>query len=623
MVEEKQNQENKPEKMPGGKPVEKKPSEIVETLDAKKYQVPTMKGGVPNAQLSPEQEKEMKKAREQLETLKKSILNKYKFTEAIGIIPPQAADIFDDENELTPEERKEKPMHLVVLMPDDKEKEYNAIKLEIVKKIKESKQKIWLNLLLTKDVWDICLDSKYDVVEAIGMSFPLHDKGILGALRVAEIHKSLVLKKFEKYVYSYVIGGSLVRGDTVKTSDVDVYIIIDDTDVKRMPRLELKEKLRNIIYSYIMQATELAGVKNQLNVQVYLLTEFWEGVKDANPIFYTFLRDGVPLYDRGGFLPWKLLLRMGKIKPSPESIDMFMSMGDKTTDIVKRRMLDIVIGDIYWGVITPSQALLMLYGLPPTAQKETVAEMKRIFVDKEKMLEKKYVDILEEIIIKYYKGYEHGKVKEVTGKEVDKLLKDFDDYLKRLKELRGEIEKRMQEKTFEEISENVFKAMKSLFGNKSDALLIKEYEKEIINKGKGNPKFLHTLNQLVDMKKKYKSKKAPGKYEFERLRRDSVYLIESLIEYAQRRDLGLLEKTKVVLTYKKDGKDAHSELFLTKPAFLLEGERIRKVTEDKIQESNAKEFSNVIKEHKVQRITLSNKMVNVLKKEFGDFDVSL
>jgi len=613
---------NKPE---NEKPVEKlaeKKAETGETLDAKKYQSPTLKGNMPQTQLSPEQEKEMKKAREQLDGLKKFILQKYKFTEAVGIIPPQAADIFDDENELTPEERKEKPMHLIVVLPDDKEKEFNAVKLEIVKKIKEEKQKIWLNLLLVKDLWDICLDSKYEVIEAIGMSFPLHDKGILGSLRVAQIHKSLVLKKFEKYVYSYVIGGSLVRGDAVKESDGDVYIVIDDTDVKRMPRLELKEKLRNIIYSYIMQAGELAGVKNVLNVQVYLLTEFWEGVKDANPIFYTFLRDGVPLYDRGGFLPWKLLLRMGKIKPSPESIDMFMSMGDKTTDIVKRRLLDIVIGDIYWGVITPSQALLMLYGLPPTTTKETVIEMKRIFVDKEKLLEKKYVDILEEIVIKYYKGYEHGKVKEVSGKEVDKLLKDFQDYLKRLKELREEIEKIMQEKNLKEIYENVFKMLKSLFGNKGESTLIKEYEKEIVNKCKGNPKFIHTLNQLVDMKKKYKTKKAPGKYEFERLRRDSVYLEDSLIEYGQRKDFGLIEKAKIILSYKKDDKDEMAELFLTKPVFLLVGEKVKKIG-DKVEESNMDEFNNVLTCHKGHRITLDKKTISLLKQELGDFDISL
>ena len=588
------------------------------SLDDKKYQSPAMKGAAPN-QPTPEQQKEMQKVREKLDKLKKSICSKHKEVTSIGIIPPQAAEVFDDENELTPEERKEKPMHLLITLSDDKEKEYNQIKGEILKKIQESKQKIWLNFFLEKDLWEICMDSKYDVIEAIGMSFPLFDKGVLGALRAAQIHKSLVLKKFEKYVYSYIIGGSLVRGEAVKESDVDTYIIIDDTDVKRMPRLELKEKLRNIIYSYIMQASELAGVKNVLNVQVYLLTEFWDGVKDANPIFYTFLRDGVPLYDRGGFLPWKLLLKMGKIKPSPESIDMFMSYGDKTKDIVKRKLLDIVVGDIYWGVITPSQALLMLYGLPPTNVKETVSEMKRVFVDKEKMLEKKYWDILEEVLIKYYKGYEHQKIKEVSGKEVDKLLKDSQDYLKRLRELREEIEKRMMQKTFEEVYENIFKTLKNLFGSKSESALIKEYEKEIVNKARGNPKFIHTLNQLVDVKKKYKSKKIPAKQDFERLRRDSVYLIEELIEYGQRKELGLLQKTKVVVTFK----EKHAELFLTQPAFLVEGSKIKKVTDKKVEDSDANEFNQVLSDYKGQRIKIDNKLLKVLKKELGNFDINL
>lgn len=604
-------------------PDENRPKdETVETtLDDKKYQNPELRNvDVPQAPSSKDQ-KEMQKVREKLEGLKKFITSKFKFVSGIGIIPPQAAEIFDEENELSEEEKKEKPMHLLVVLPEDKEKEFNEVKVEIIKKIKEEKLKIWLNIFLETDLWEICMDSKYEIIEAIGMAYPLHDKGILGSLRVAQIHKSLVLKKFEKYVYSYVIGGSLVRGEAIKTSDVDIYIIIDDTDVKRMPRLELKEKLRNIIYSYVMQAGELAGVKNKLSPQVYLLTEFWEGVKDANPIFYTFLRDGIPIYDRGGFLPWKLLLKMGKIKPSPESIDMFMSMGDKTQDMVKRRLMDIVMGDIYYGILTPSQALLMLYGVPPTNPRETVSEMKKIFVDKEKMLEKKYVDILEEIVIKYFKGYEHGKVKEVSGKEVDKLMKDYQDYLKRLKELRTELEKRMTEKTFYEIYDNVFKILKSLFGSKAESSLIKQYEKEVVNKVKGNPKFIHTLNELVDMKKKFNTKKAPSKYDFETLRKDSVYLVQEMIEYGQRKELGLLQKTKVVITFDKGKK--HGELFLTKPSYFVEGDRVFKIEGEKIIKTDINELNSTLASYKGGRVVIYKETMKALKKEFGDFEISL
>ena len=174
------------------------------SLEDKKYQNTELKDAgkaVPN-QPSAKDEKKMEEMRGKLESLKKWILNKYKFVEAIGIIPPQAAEMFDEENELSEEERKHKPMHLAIILPDENEKEFNSIKVEVIKKIAELKQKIWLNMFLEKDLWEICMDSKYNIIEAIGMVFPLFDKGILGALRVAQIHKSLVLRKFEKYIYS-------------------------------------------------------------------------------------------------------------------------------------------------------------------------------------------------------------------------------------------------------------------------------------------------------------------------------------------------------------------------------------------------------------------------------------
>jgi len=177
----------------------------------------------------------------------------------------------------------------------------------------------------------------------------------------------------------------------------------------------------------------------------------------------------------------------------------------------------------------------------------------------------------------------------------------------------------MQRKTFEEINNNVFKMMKSIFGDKSETELINEYEKEILNKGKGNPKFLHTLNEIITIRKDYKNKKLPTKYAFESLRKDSVYLIESLIEFAQRRDLGLLEKTKVLLTFR----DKHAELYLTNPAFLIYENKIRKITNDKIEDSTTNEFNNVLSSNKGHRVKIDSEMLNLLKKELGEFNINL
>ena len=66
--------------------------------------------------------------------------------------------------------------------------------------MKDIKPKLWLNLITPVDMANYCLDSKYDIIEAISMSYPLYDKNILGTFRVSTIHKSLCLRKFEKYI---------------------------------------------------------------------------------------------------------------------------------------------------------------------------------------------------------------------------------------------------------------------------------------------------------------------------------------------------------------------------------------------------------------------------------------
>ncbi|MCX6749146.1 MAG: nucleotidyltransferase domain-containing protein [Candidatus Pacearchaeota archaeon] len=572
-------------------------------------------------------QKEMEKTKKEFDKIKALIVKKYPFVQAIGILAPQAIKLFvEDEigENIPPEElqKLQKKNHLYVIIPEEKFKEIPKIKKEMIAEIDKIKKEVWLYIKTPVDIWEACLDSKFEMVSAIGMSYPLYDTGILESLRVAEIHKALVLQKFDKYIVSYVIAGSMVRGDVTKESDVDVFIIINDTDVKRMPRLELKERLRSMIFQYISEATALAGAKkNILNVQPYLLTDFWESVKDAHPVIFTFIRDGVPLYDRGTFLPWKALLKMGRLKPSPEAIDMFMSMGDKTVKRAKAAMLDILVHDVYWSVLTPSQALLMLYGLAPPTPKQTAGEMKRIFVDKEKMLEKKYITILENII-QAYKDFEHEKLKEIKGAELDKMLDDTEDYLKRLEELRKQIEKRSQEKTVEQIHKDIFDLLEAIFGKKSQAETVSDFEK-LVKEGKFTQNHLKILYDVITAKTEFKKGHLDAR-KVDNARKNASILINDLIEYSQRSDLMAMEKARMVLKYEKDGKPARAELLhCNGVSFLFEGEIIKKIT-DKIEPSNMKEVSECMANQKLSKtLEINPKVFELVKKELGNFEIVL
>ncbi|MBU2522869.1 MAG: nucleotidyltransferase domain-containing protein [Nanoarchaeota archaeon] len=487
--------------------------------------------------------KEIEQLKEKLESFKKSIVKKFPFIASISIIPPEASKLFEDEEV---KDEKDKKIHLYILIPDENQKDYAKVKTEAIKLVQDIKPKIWVNLSPVKDLWETCYDGKNDLVDAIAMSMPLYDKGLLGSLRVSNIHKIMCLRKFEDYIVSYVIAGSLVRGEATPTSDVDVYIIVNDTDVKRMTRIELRDKLRQIIYNYVVEAGEAAGVENKLSPQIYLLTEFWEGIRDAVPVFFTFVRDGIPIYDRGTFMPWKLLLKMGKITGTPEAIDRFLSSGEKVGEIVKRKLLELATEEIYWSVITPSQGALMIYGLAPSAQKETVKLMREVFYEKEKLLEKKYVDFLEHVVIDIYKGYEHGKVKEVSGKEIDELVKNTEDYIKRLRVLVDEIGKRSSEKIVLRLHESVISLLTPILGKSSEKIMVEKFKKEFIDNGKIPSSYFKILESLFKAKKEFSNKKSDkiSRHEVDRIRKDAQQLIALLMEYSQREHFMRLEKMK-------------------------------------------------------------------------------
>lgn len=563
--------------------------------------------------------KEAEKIKGELEDFKKKLVKKFPFTVALSILPAPFFKMIEEDEGLLPEEIARKPLHLMMIVPEDEYKNIaKKIKPGVLELVKEGKHNIWVHIKTPVDVWNYGLDSKFDFLDAISAGYPLHDKGFLGALRVANIHKTLVLRKFEKYVATYAVGGSLVRGTADKDSDVDTFVVIDDTDVKKMPRMQLLERLRSYIYDYIREATALAGVKNILNVQVYLMTDFWQSVKDATPVIFTFIRDGVPMHDRGTFLPWKLLLKMGKIKPSPEAVDTFMKYGEQNDALVKRRMIDAMI-DIYWGVVTPTQALMMLAGQAPPVPKTIVEDVRKEFMEKEKIMDMKELKILEKVV-KLYKDYEHGKLQGISGAEMDQLLKDAGEYDKKLKELRKKLEARLIEHTAERVYNDVFDLLKNIFGAHSKDELVKMFEKEMVKKGKITSRYLPILHEVVRVKDKSKQKNL-SQNEIDAVRRDSEDLMNKLTEYIQRKEIVKLEKGVLQISY--SGKKA--ELVLTHAgAFLVEGGKIKKVGAHSFVDSNAGELEAALRQgNDPQDAKLQSQVLSMLKKELGEFEIVL
>jgi uncharacterized protein (UPF0332 family) len=508
--------------------------------------------------------KKLKEIQGKIETFQKKLLEKFdKYILGIAVLPPKNIEYEKKKREqeskapLTKEEEEnlKNQINVFVLIDDTDSKRMSKeeltdklgkITVEIAKEIDKN---LVPEIKLISEIKVNCEDGKYEILETMAQSQPVYDpREVISSFKISEVHKRMVLNKFEKYIVAYSGAGSLFRGE--KSHDIDVYIIIDDTDVKRMSRTELRDKLRSIIYGMGHEAAQITGVQKQFHIQTYILTDFWEGLKEANPVFFTLLRDGVPLYDRGVFMPWKQLLQMGRIRPSKEAIDLFMSSGEQVIFRVKERLKDLISTDIYYAVLNPSQAAIMLYGLAPPTPKETVQIMEDIFVKKEKMLEKRYVDILEKIR-KYFKDIEHGTIKEVSGKELDELLKNTDDYLKRIRKLFTQIEAKRLRESVLDMHENIVTIVRDTMiiegiQGVGEEHLYETFKSRIINTGKIPQKYSRKLKELLESKKRINQL---SKTDVDKVTKEGREFIRFMYEYIQRRRGQELDRARIRVKY--------------------------------------------------------------------------
>jgi predicted nucleotidyltransferase len=526
------------------------------------------------ADMPEETKKKLTALREKLDLFQIKVLEKFSdYVLGISLLPPPKPEV-------DPETGKEKPVdknkvYLLTLVDDSDSRKMSKEELKeklstIIQSMgQEVDKKLTVETLLLTELWQSCYDAKYDYLQAIAMGMSVYDKGMMAAIKIAEVHKDMVLKKFEKYIVTYVLAGSLVQGRATPKSDIDVFIVIDDTDVKKMTRAELKDKLRAIIIGMGIDAGKMTGIENKINIQVYILTDFWESVKEANPVIFTFLRDGVPFYDRGIFMPWKQLLQMGRVKPSQEAIDMFMHSGDQLLERVTYKLTEIATEDFFWATVTPTQAAIMLYGLPPPTPKETPEVLRDIFVKKEKMLEEEYVQIIERVL-KIRKEIEHGDKKIASGKEVDSLVEDSKKYLKRMNELFKQIEQLKEEEGIKHNYESVVTIVRDILKLEgvekvSDIDMIKTFESEVIHKGLIPEKYLRILKDLIKAKKDYDAKKL-NKTEVYQINKDARELIKFLVEYVQRKRGRELERVRIRV---KHGNRFGEIILLGKTAYII------------------------------------------------------
>jgi uncharacterized protein (UPF0332 family)/predicted nucleotidyltransferase len=514
--------------------------------------------------------------------------------------------------------------HWVIILSDFDLNSEEKIKLKAsflekyLQKIKNEKLDIWLHVLLIEDIKNIAMDSRFELLDLLAIGNAIYDKGIFEIFRLTSVHKKLIIDILQRYVVAYVLAGSQVKGRSVESSDVDVYVVIDDTDVKQHTFEELKIKLMDLIISKAMEAKILVNSNKELHPQVYTLTEFWLAMSESNPVIITFLRDGIPLYDRGMFIAWKQLLLKGIIKPSQEAANKYIIAAENSLkearNKLKNMINNLIIEDLAVAMVTSAQAVIMDYGLLPGDPKETPEMLKKLFVDRG-ILNMEYVNILSEVW-KMRKDFEHGKVSEYKYEDLMKVFEKAEKFISEMKNIKQIIDKENEKKIIDNyilIYEELKSKFQDLFG-----IEYNNYVKEKMPIEHGG------LENLENNIKNYKEKKYDI-IELEKLKELLLYHIRNIRNLIENKREELLLRFKYSIIDKEKNKSYDLYLSKSKLYVLTEngidvydynGNKIGTFNDLKYKEEMIKDIS------KEGLNYIDSNVIGVLNKIFKDYYIS-
>jgi len=230
-----------------------------------------------------------------------------------------------------------------------------------------------------------------------------------------------IRKSYGDLVKSVLIFGSAATGDMKKTSDADLWIILDDTVTKS------SEDLDKIITQIQLVSVQLKDI----HVQTTVLTEFWGWMKRGSPELFNYLRVGLVIYDTGFVKPVQRMLKAGLLPPSEETVGIKAKSAEAHLKKVQLTIKSMIF-DLRYAATDSCQSVIMYYYKTTPDQKQMPEELKKLV--NEKKLEPEYIDKYAELN-KLWKDIEHNKIKEVAGEHLSKAMNLASDIINRMKKL--------------------------------------------------------------------------------------------------------------------------------------------------------------------------------------------
>ena len=186
---------------------------------------------------------------------------------------------------------------------------------------------------------------------------------------VRDFSRELILE-MKTLVKSIVLFGSNTHDTLNKNSDIDIMIVLDNVSVF------VSDELREAYKIIINKLSEKSNRK--LHIMTVNFSDFWDMSRKADPVVVNILRSGLPIYDTNLVEPMQYLLKIGKIKPSRETVNNYMARSSILLEETQKHMHNSIL-DMYYAIVDIVHSTLMIEGVMPPSPKDMPTAFKSKF----------------------------------------------------------------------------------------------------------------------------------------------------------------------------------------------------------------------------------------------------
>ncbi|GEM_PF-1070130 len=306
-----------------------------------------------------------------------------------------------------------------------------------------------------------------------------------------------------EYLKAVMVAGSAARKEMVEGSDIDIYVILDDTKEGADKSVFIKTK------KVLKKIQDESPDELDLHFQKPKpLSKWWDLIISGEPWVVTSIKEAQPLYDPSDYVTLtKKLANQGDLHGTEERAKKLLERARGKIGKAKKVLLEEIITEVLRSMTDSAQAVLMYSGSAPPSPEDVADKLEEKFIEDMDILPKQAIIDYKQIY-KISDKVSHGTLTDISGEEIENYLRNAGRFVKTMARLFDKLEKEKQENIVSESHEKAIELCKEALAQRGAEIpenrekILDKFREVFVDKGLVSENYWKLVEGIAENKRR-------------------------------------------------------------------------------------------------------------------------